>query len=368
MVHKAMGLVLVLLFITGCQPDTGSQEEITPEQSIPSDFKDSASEENPSILSITGGSFDRVAGWLSDEEILYVTREQNQFKLNTYNLQTEKIENLQTMDDSILEVRIHPDLTRIAVVTSSNTLSATIHIFSLNGEQLDELTIESSEMYWDWNTNEPDKLFFSAFYEDWSFDSFVYSSETKELERVETSDPFGKWESVSSLNMIIWEDNDALTGGTIRKISSENMSFKDLPVQNIIYTESYNEVDMTVAISEDQQSFIYTLDYENGQKTATYELPAISNYSQWFIPEIEWLSDGSLMTFEAKEPGLMDTISTTYSLVRLSVENEKTMHYEGPYQSFACAPAGDRCLVGMQLEELLKVENGEIIPWLEIKE
>jgi len=361
-----LGIGLVFFLLTGCQPD--SPEALQPEESIPSNPAEPSTTEEPPVLSLSDGSFEQVAGWLSDDEILYITREKSQFKLNSYNLQSAETKNLHSMDDSILEVRIHPDLTRIAVVTSDNALSATIHILSVTGEKMDELTIESSEMYWDWNTSEPDKLFFSAFYEDWSFDSFVYSSDSKDLIRVDTSDPFGKWGSESSINVIVWKENDSLTGGKIRKISSESMIFEDLLAENIIYTESYKEVDVTVSISEDKQSFIYTVVNGYDQKTSTFEMPAISNYSQWFIPEIEWLSDGTILTFEAKEAGLMDTISAVYSLVSLSADNGKTVYYEGPYQSFACAPTGHRCLVGMQLEELLIVESGKTISWLEINE
>lgn len=356
---------IMLLLLAGCQPISSEVE--TPNETKPSEVENAPNEEvreNP-VLEVD--NFERVVGWLSEEEVVYITREQQEFFLHAYHLDTGVTRDLLKVEDSILEARIHPDLKKIAIVTSANSLSATIHIFSITGEKIDELTIESSEMYWDWHSNQSDKLFFSAFYDDWSFDSFIYSSETKDLKRVETMDPFGKWGSDSSIQVINWEENDAISGGNVRVIDSETMSVHDLPDVDTIHTESFKDVNVTVRISEDQQMFVYTLKDSKG-KVAIFELPSISNYSQWFIPEIEVLSDGSLITYKAAESGLMDTIPSDYSLVSLSLDSTETLLHEGPYQSFTCSPSGKRCLIGVQLEEMIMVGSGQKKPWIQINE
>jgi len=366
MTRRATCLCIWLLLLTGCQP-SASKVPITDETS-PDKIAQIPDEKQVIPFTLPEAIFDRVVGWLSNQEVLYITRKQQEFQLHAYNIETGKSRSVLAISDPILEVRIHPDLTRIAAVTSSNSLSATIHIFSITGEKVDELTIESSEMYWDWNSNQASQIFFSAFYEDWSFDSFVYTGETKELNRVDTTDPFGKWGHNSIINVINWLEADSLKGGTIREIDSETMSVKDLQGIHTIYKEANKEGDVTVSISDNQQTFIYTLANIKEGGTSTFELPSISNYSQWSIPEIEWLSDGSLITYEASESGLIDSISSVYKLVRLSRDGNKTLLMEGAYQPFTCAPSGNQCLIGVQLEEMLMVESGEVIPWIDIKE
>jgi len=352
--------------MAGCQPDE-EEVQIPTNDPTPSEFEKMPNEDIAETMLLKVDNFERVVGWLSEEEVIYITRQQGTFLLHAYHIATGGTRDLLTINDAILEVRIHPDHSKIAIVTSSNSLSATIHIYSITGEKIDELIIESSEMYWDWHANQSDKLFFSAFYDDWTFDSFVYSSETKELSRIDTLDPFGKWGSDSTIHVIDWVDNDSISGGNVRVIDSETMSTHELKEENIIYTETFKEVNVTVGISEDQKSFMYTLKNSDGQ-TANFELPSISNYSQWFIPKMESLTDGSLITYEAPQSGLLDTIPANYSLVRLSFDSTYTEIFEGPNHSFTCSPSGQRCLIGVQLEEMLMVESGQKTPWIRINE
>ena len=358
--------ILILLFIiSGCQPKSTEISNPPKESLIKEEKLVEFKEVSP--LFIQSENLERVIGWLSNDEILYVTRQGFEFSLLSYDIVTGESKEITKISDPIIEVKIHPDLTRLAVVTSRNSLSATIHIFSVLGEDIDELIIESSEMYWDWNSLNNEQLFFSAFYEDWTFDSFVYSSDKKELNRINTTDPFGKWGHDSTLQTILWPQNDALSGGAIRELNIETNAFEDSIDSNIIYVESFREITLTVRISEDQKLFLYSLTNIRDGKSATYEMPAVSNYSQWFVPEVEWLADGSMMTYQAAESGLMDTIPTDYEIVHLTPEaTDKKSVWKGPYEPFTCSPLGTHCLKGVQLEEMFVVESGRVEPWIEI--
>lgn len=356
-------ILMFLMIVSGCHPKTS--QEVSEPPKVPQ-----TEQEKPakvSHLTISRENFDRVVGWITNEEILYVTRQKSQSSLRIYDTEKGESKEVTKISEPILEVRIHPDFTKLAVVTSSNSLSATIHIFSVAGEKIDELTIESSEIYWDWNSTNNDQLFFSAFYEDWTFDSFVYSSNTKKLNRIETKDPFGKWAYDSAIQTINWPENDALSGGSLRQFNSETMSFQDSADTTIIYVESYKESNLIVRISEDHQKFLYTLTNSKDGESTQFELPAISNYSQWFVPEVEWLDDGSIVTLEAKDSGLMDTIPNDFTVVYLNHE-VKTSIWEGRYEPLTCSPSGHACLIGMELEGMLEVGSNELKSWLEIIE
>lgn len=358
-------MLILFIMISGCEPTTTTEISIPPKETL-------LEQEKPkevNLLPIRSENFERVVGWLSNEEILYVTRQGSDFSLSTYHIETAVKKEITKIDAPILEVRIHPDLTKLAVVTSDNSLSATIHIFSVLGDEIDELIIESSEMYWDWDSLNNDQLFFSAFYEDWTYDSFVYSSVKKEVSRIGTSDPFGKWGYESTIHTINWPPDDSLSGGVLREVNVDTMSFKDSIESNIIFVESFKEINLTVRISENQQLFLYTLTNRVDGKNKTYEMPAVSNYSQWFVPEVEWLGDGTMITYQAAESGLMDSIPSDYTLVKLSsADIQEQPIWKGPYESFTCSPIGSHCLIGVQLEGLLVVGSGTKRPWIEIKE
>ncbi|MGB3259780.1 hypothetical protein [Paenisporosarcina sp.] len=362
-----LGTIFLFLLLTSCQPNVS--EPTLPEKSISiePERETPIQEEKIKPLTELNGDFEQIIGWLTDQEILYITRIQSNYLLNAYHVESGENRTLLTITEPIIEVRIHPSLTKIAVVTSSNSLSASIQIFSTAGEELDKLTIESSELYWDWHPTQTNDIFFSAFYEDWTFDSFVYSSNTKEMKRIETNDPFGKWGKESSIYTINWPENDTLSGGSLREINTVDMTSKDSD-SNIIYVEAADGVEVTVSISNDQQNFLYTLVRHQDGKSTTFELPAISNYSQWFVPNIEWLRDGTMLTYESSKAGLMDEIPSEFNLVQLSIDKPKNTILEGRYESFACNPSGRICLTGVQLEKLLEVESGKIHSWITLGE
>lgn len=358
--------IFLLLLLTSCQQNVS--EPFLPEKSISPEQEQPNKEDTILPLSELNGNFDCVIGWLSDEEILYITRQQSDYQINSYHIETGANKIIFTISEPIIEARIHPNLSKIAIVTSSNSLSASIHFYSLAGQELDKLTIESSELYWDWHPTQADEIFFSAFYEDWTFDSFVYSSGTKEMKRFETNDPFGKWGKESSIYTINWPENDSLSGGTLREVNTVTMKEAESDATNIIHVSATNDVEVRVSISDDQQKFLYTLIRYRDGKSTTFELPAISNYSQWFVPEIEWLSDGTMLTYEASQSGLMDDIPSDFDLVQLSITEPMKTILKGPYESFSCNPSGQYCLTGVQLENLLKVKSGETLPWITLQE
>ena len=360
-------MLILLIVISGCQPTTTTEISKPLKETLPEQEKLLKPKE-VNLLSIQSKNFERVVGWLSNEEILYVTRQGSDFSLSTYHIKTGEKKEITKIDDPILEVRIHPDLTKLAVVTSHNSLNATIHIFSVLGDKVDELIIESSEIYWDWDSLNSKQLFFSAFYEDWTYDSFVYSSVKKEVSRMETSDPFGKWGYESTIHTINWPPDDSLSGGSLREVNVDTMSFKDSIETNIIYVESFKEINLTVRISGNQKFFLYTLTNRVDGKNKTYEMPAVSNYSQWFVPEVVWLDDGTMITYQAAESGLMDSIPSQYTLVQLTSDSDKRSIWQGPYESFTCSPLGSHCLIGAQLEGMLVVGRDTVRPWIEIKD
>lgn len=359
-------ILLSVLILSGCQKHAVETKKTEPKNDIESEH--SIVNEKPPTLTLNSENFDRVVGWLSENEILYVTRQQSQYQLHKYELDSGDYKTILKIEEPILDVRIHPNLKEIAVVTSENSLSATIHLFAVTGESKDKLTIESSEMYWDWHPVKSDRIFFSGFYEDWSFDSFFYSGTTKELTRIETTDPFAKWGHDSVLFTLNWPENDSLSGGTIQEINVETLDVQQTEESNVIHVESSGAGMLKITVSDNQETFIYSLTRFSDGRTTTFELPAISNYSQWFVPEIDWLNDGSILTFKASEVGLMDTIPTEYSLVHLSHLDKETTIWKGPYGVFACSPSGENCLVGVQLEELVNVKNDEVVRWIEIVE
>jgi hypothetical protein len=105
-------MLILLNIISGCQPTTTTEISIPPQDTLPKPEKPLGPKE-ANHLSIQSENFERVVGWLSNEEILYVTRLGSDFNLSTYHIKTGEKKEITKIDDPILEVRIHPDLTKL---------------------------------------------------------------------------------------------------------------------------------------------------------------------------------------------------------------------------------------------------------------
>ncbi len=125
-------------------------------------------------LTADPAKFHFVAGWLSDTEIIFVEKDTGIYTLNTFDILTGETDVLYEESTFIVDVLVHPSKKALLVHTAADSTAATVKIISAEGAILDEISIISSELAIDWNDIDPKLVLISAFYEDWTFDVFLY--------------------------------------------------------------------------------------------------------------------------------------------------------------------------------------------------
>lgn len=359
---------MAFLFLYGCNEEE-SKVNVTTEPP-PKEFPESSNEVEevkfPSSLYLARSEeFDRVIGWISETEIMFLEKNMEGSHVYTYDLNSKKKTLHTTVEMPINDVIIHPLKSHFALLISDNSLQAIIGIYEMGGTKVDELTIESSEIVFEWHPSQIELMTVTAFYEDWTFDTFTYSSKSQKMKLISSSQPFLEWASDNELIGVEWMENDALSGGPLTEISLTDGSISKTEENNYIFVDYFDNLSLTVQIDQERELFIYTLTNLKTREKNIFETPALSNYSQWFIPEIIWTNEESFLTFTSPNPGLLDVNQSRLKLVKVGFESKSLIEIEDGYGQLICSPNGEYCLKGEGLFTIINLSSGEELQWIE---
>lgn len=266
----------------------------------------------------------------------------------------------------IIDVLIHPSKDFLLIHTSDNPLSATVKILSMEGSVEDEVVVESSELGIEWNDSDPSRILLTAFHEDWSFDLFLYDGHEDYLELVDLEDPFPKWFGKDLIASGHIEDH-ALDGGTIEIYDPATGNQRDLELADIVYFDTYRDNLLAVQVDEKEEA-IYTWMETDGTIRHQWKMPAVSNYSEWVIPEMAWVSDDEMFMTSPEIGGLIDEMQSPMQLIQMKGTQQKVVADEVEAVKPRCSPSGNRCLTGFTSETLIHTETGEKETWLSFPE
>ena len=359
---------MAILFLYGCKEDEAKVSVSTdlPPVESPERSKEVKELKVPSQYFAKSEEFDRVIGWISETEIMFLEKNMEGSHIYTYDLNSNKKTHHATVEMPINDVIIHPSKSHFTILMSENSLQAIIGIYEMGGTKVDELTIESSEIVFEWHPSQVELMTVTAFYEDWTFDTFMYSSKTQILELISSSQPFLEWASINELVGVDWKENDALSGGPLSTISISDGSISKSNESNYIFVDYFENSSLTIQIDQDRELFIYKLFDLTNKTEKIFETPAISNYSQWFIPEIIWTNEDSFLTYISPNPGLLDVNQSRLELVEFSFKSEKErVEFDEGYVQLICSPNGEYCLKGEGLFTIINLNSGEELKWIE---
>ncbi|MEX3621790.1 YqgU-like beta propeller domain-containing protein [Viridibacillus arvi] len=305
-----------------------------------------------------------IVGFLSETTILYVAYESESFHLVTYNLITGEKEKIYSEKDQIIQVMIHPSKKQIIVQSSEHSSSATVKMISLKGKILHSVDIQSSELSIMWNPNNPQLVAFTAFQGDFSYQCYVFDGEQEKLHKINPSNPFLVWQSEDILLYNRWTARQ-LNGGKIVQLNWKTGREQQTDLKKVVYLDAEKDARLTVQIDFETEQFSYLL--KNKNKEITWQAPALSNYSQWFVPDLVWLEDQSVIAIIPTEGGLLDNYSGKFKLMKISEEKVEELITLDEYTMISCSPKGSLCLYGNDLEQVMSFEPYKKKKWLTLE-
>ena len=367
---KIVILLLCIIILQACKgietniPEVMEQEK---ENTIPPETEvvEQTATSIPSI-SVENNAFHSVLGWMSNEEIVFVFTEKGQWSVRLYNVSTNSWRTIYTTTTPIIQGVIHPSKEMIILHTSKNSSSAEIQFLHKNGVILQSLSFESAEIYMDWHPTNPNLVVFSTFYEDWTYNTFVYDGATQELTSIETENPFVKWYDEDNLMVFKWADS-SLDGSELLLYSISDSTLVSTGEEKVLDVTNIGEAMLYVLINEEEMQYEYRLEHLNNTKVVKWTAPAVSNYSEWVIPSISIVSPREFFILNAKKYRNQDDISQRSILSQTSLAGPQALG-ELEEQPIFCSPNGETCLGGYAKENWIQTKPLKEKQWIHFKE
>lgn len=360
-------LVITIITLSGCseqkeppsvQPDPGTEE--------PSDIVDKPAETlKPHTFKADPSTFHFIADWLNDTQILYVEKSNGLYQVKYFDIETGESGLVYEDESIIIDVLVHPSHDYLLIHTSDQVNSAVVKVIKTDGTVQHQVEIDSMELAIEWNRANPNKILFTAFHEDWTFDLFSFDGLNDRLSIVELDDPFPKWGDDDKIMGMSFEGHP-LDGGEIQFYNLDTGEIETTGIKNVIYFDMFEDALVAVQAIE-TDTFTYTVRNSEGAVVSEWTLPAVSNYSEWVVPEIEWLDPNRLVVQGAEKTGQLDEMGTGFSLYIFEEGNPELILHGLDAGPLKCSPSARYCLSGYMSDQLIDIQGKEKYNWIEFE-
>ncbi|MGG0667614.1 hypothetical protein [Sporosarcina koreensis] len=356
-------LVMIIFILSGCSQQK-EPPSVHPDIEEPLELVEPPAEPpTPQVFQADPSNFHFIADWLNDSRILYVEKNEGLYKVKYFDIETGEYGVVYEDESFIIDVLVHPSRDYLLIHTSEQANSAVVKVIKMDGTVQHQVEIDSTELAIEWNRVDPDKVLFTAFHEDWSFDLFAFDGLDDSLSIVNLDEPFPKWAGNDKiLGMLV--DGHPLDGGEIQSFQLEAGETGTTGIENVIYFDVFE--DLLVAVqTKNLDDFTYTVRNLEGTVISSWTLPAVSNYSEWVVPTIEWLNKNQLIVKGAEKSGQLDEMGEGVNLYLFENGDPELLIKGLDAGPLKCSPSGRYCLSGYTFDELIDIEAKEKYKWIE---
>ncbi|NMD71839.1 hypothetical protein HHO41_16190 [Bacillus sp. DNRA2] len=318
-------------------------------------------------LQIAEGEFSKVVGWLNDETIVYITNTNQNSNVYTYHLLSGKQEKIFESKLPIISAFISPARDKILLHASSGLTEGSITVIDQTGTKLVEKSITSTELNFVWNPYDENLLLVTAFNEQWEYNVSLLNIETKKLTEMKfINQPFVNWNAKNEVIYLNWDLNNPSFFAPLVKQKINGAKEETLDLENVFQIYAYRNCLLTIEVDEktpDQS--VYTFLSEDSKPIASFSIPHLTRFSDWLVPEHTFnQARNEFYTLRPKSSGAADTYREGFQLVRYQLDrnNGEELLLDGlENKPISVSPAGEFCLYGHQLENIIILDTKELV-------
>ncbi|HAQ06288.1 MAG TPA: hypothetical protein DCR24_01650 [Bacillus bacterium] len=314
-------------------------------------------------IQVNGGEFYKAAGWLDENNIIYIVNEGNGSSLYSYQLDAGLKSKLFSSEIPITTAELNPDK-ELILIHSATSNEGTITVIDSSGQVLFSTSIESYELSFEWNPFAEHLVLLTAFNEEWNFNTYLLDVKKKNMEEYELPQPFARWISKDELVFQEWDEEGISLQAPLRVISLKDQNTKEA-LSLVHRFDSLGRNLLSVKIDEsDPDRAYYEIHSNRFERIAGFAVPILTSYSGWLIPFYDLMDGGREFVYlRATHMGEADVYQDGFDLIRFNLESGKEeLIFTGlANEPLACSPSGTRCLYGFQLEKIINLETKEII-------
>lgn len=358
----SLGLSLLLL-LASCSHSSQPEISNVTDETIPID--EEQVNNAPKSMYVDANHFHFIVDWLSNEEVVYITKEDDLYIINAFNIETSKHRTVFKDSENIVDVLVHPSKDFLLIHTADSSTAAQIKIISMDGKKINEFSIASSEVEIIWNDLDPGLVLLTAFEEDWTYANYIYNGVTDKLETVDLLDPFPKWLGVDKVVSIVNRE-PSTNKGELAVTHIETQQSESFSQENVIYFDTFEDNLLTVQRVEGEGD-IYSIHQMPGELLSTWTMPVDTYDEEYIFPAIKWLSETAiLMTSNSYSDQPSDT-EGSFQLVHIEDGKAQLIIEDLDAPSLRCSPDGSKCLTGYAFDKMIKPEQNELIDWIIMK-
>lgn len=314
-------------------------------------------------IAVPKGELYKVCGWLSNDQVLFITNQEQTSNLYSYNLVSGKSKVLYNSQDPIGTVQISPTRKYILIQTSPSTYEGKITIMDTKGKVKYSQIIVSHELAFEWNPYNDHKILISKFNEDWSFQLSLLNFEDHKIADLSLPQPFVKWIDQNRIAYLNWDNNSPSIFAPLL-IYSFSDTKEVLAFSKIFQYSAFKNVLMTITVTEkDQSKAKYSFFDQKMQPIFSFSVPQLTKYSDWLVPYYDYNEYNKLfITFRPMNSMAADTYTEGFQLVSYNLVNgEDSVILEGlNNEPLTCSPSGKSCLYGNRFEKIIDLSTKKV--------
>ncbi|WHY65707.1 hypothetical protein QNH17_21840 [Neobacillus sp. SuZ13] len=355
-------LFLLILILGACAQNEQVKQKVPVKNAKPKSPVATTSGDKWKLpISIPEGEFSKLAGWLSEKQVLYITNLEQSSSIYRYNLFTGKSELIYKSEYPIINVQISPSQKSILIHASPSASEGKVTIIDTKGSVILQKDFPSYELAFEWNPYNESQILVTKFAEDWSFQVFLLDLGQSTTSELDVPQPFMKWVAV---NQIAWinliEDQPAL----LAPLNGRNLETgieKNL-FPSVINFSAYPDLLMTITKNEQNQSMSSYSFFDNKlRKLFTFSMPQLTKYTDWLVPFYDYNEEKSqFITLRPLSGGESDTYSEGFQLLTYNLKNGRSNLIMNGLENepMILSPTGDALLYGNRYEKIIDL-NGK---------
>lgn len=357
--------ILFIIFLAGCSNHLNNAKESEEDFSKKLEKHDNRATAEIVPLTIEAMSYIQTVGFVSNQEVMYIVNEEGEYKIYLYNLFSGKTKLIYSENEQVVQAFLHPSKKFVLLHCTKNEQIANVKIVSIDkGKLVENFEVPSKEIYVDWHPENESLVFISAFNDDFSYDSYVYDANENKLVKIDLPTPFVNWFDDEQLSYSI-KSNSALQEMQLYRVKWQTGESELIEKNSVLVKKtSDRQLFLNAKPPFDHFQYVYMKD---DRELYSIETGALSNYSEWYVPDIQFGSDDAFYTLVADEETVLDNYSGELTLKRFDQNGEKKL-FSGPvYTTFAVSPNEQWILYNDSMSNLFHVESGKTMEWLKLQ-
>ncbi|MDP4085233.1 MAG: hypothetical protein Q8934_11545 [Bacillota bacterium] len=318
-------------------------------------------------MSIPEGEFFEASGWLTSNQILFITNKEQTSNLYSYDLITGKNILLFHSNAPIVTVDVSPEKKYILIHSSPSTDKGDVTIIDQKGSKVWNLSIPSFELDFEWNPYNESQMVVTKFNEDWTFQVYQLDIAKKGFEPLLVPQPFIEWMSRNTIAYLNLDQNHQSLFGPLIKSHLSPLDGQMI-FQKVYQFSAFKNLLMTITVNDqDKTKAIYSFFDSKLNSVMSFSIPQLTKYSDWLVPFYDFnTAKNQFITFRPLRSTSFDSYTEGFQLVSYGMKSGKSeiLFKDLENSPIISSPSGNACLYGNRLEKIIDFKNKKIFSLL----